>query len=192
MSGAATTIPVLLIAPDTRDSASGAAFLSTESVTVDQLYDQYSRYVAAIGLRLLGNDSEVDDLVQDVFLDAVRGIGKLRDPKATRGWLATLTVRTARRRLRRNRIRRLLVGNESPDYARLVDHAASPEQRLLLTRTYQVLDTLPANQRLAWILRHVEGESLTAVALRCECSLASAKRYIARAHARLQKEFGHE
>ena len=54
-------------------------------------------------------------------------------------------------------------------------------------RCYEALDALPANQRLAWILRHVEGESLAVVASRCECSLASAKRHIGRAHKRLQE-----
>lgn len=163
-----------------------------ESASLDALYDQYSRYVAAIGLRLLGRDCEIDDLVQDVFLDAVRGIGRLRDPEATRAWLATLTVRMARRRIRRHRLRRFLVGSESLDYSHLVDASASPEQRLVVTRCYEVLATLPANHRLAWILRHVEGESLAVVAARCECSLASAKRYVQRAHDRLLEVLGDE
>tara|TARA_R110002096_G_scaffold435826_2_gene663526 strand:- start:41351 stop:41911 length:561 start_codon:yes stop_codon:yes gene_type:complete len=163
-----------------------------KSILLDTLYDDYSSYVAAIGLRLLGRDSEIDDLVQDVFLDAVRGLGQLRDPEATRGWLATLTVRTARRRLRRNRLRRFVVGGDEYDYSNLVDSSASPEERLLLTRCYEVLETLPANQRLAWTLRHVEGESLTSVATRCECSLASAKRYVQRAQERLQEVLGND
>ncbi len=153
---------------------------------LDSLYEEYSRYVAAIALRLLGRDSDVDDVVQDVFLDAVRGLRQLRDPQATRGWLATLTVRTARRRLRRRRFREVFVAPTEPQYERIVDPAATPEQRLLLTRCYEVLDTLPANQRLAWTLRHIEGESLAAVAARCECSLASVKRYVSRAQERIQ------
>lgn len=163
-----------------------------KSALLDALYDDYSRYVAAIGLRLLGRDSEIDDLVQDVFLDAVRGLGQLRDPEATRAWLATLTVRTARRRLRRNRLRRFVVGTDDYDYSCLVDTSASPEERLLLTRCYELLESLPANQRLAWTLRHVEGESLASVASRCECSLASAKRHVQRAQERLQEALGND
>ena len=116
---------------------SGVASASAEesaSERLDALYSEYSRYVAAIGLRLVGNDAEVDDLVQDVFLDAVRGIDKLREPEAIRGWLATLTVRTARRKLRRNRVRRWVTGGCDVDYSSIVDTSASPEQRLLLTR----------------------------------------------------------
>jgi RNA polymerase sigma-70 factor (ECF subfamily) len=44
-----------------------------------------------------------------------------------------------------------------------------------------VLDELPAAERLAWTLRHVEGERLEQVARQCGCSLATAKRRIAAA-----------
>ena len=165
---------------------------SSELLQLDQLFESYSRYVAAIGLRLLGRDAEIDDLVQDVFLDAVRGLGTLRDPNAIRAWLATLTVRTARRKIRYNRMRRFLSGGDPADYENLVDASATPEQRLLITRCYQALEKVPANQRLAWVLRHIEGESLAVVAERCECSLASAKRYVEKANHHLQEALGHE
>jgi DNA-directed RNA polymerase specialized sigma24 family protein len=41
---------------------------------------------------------------------------------------------------------------------------------------------------LAWTLRHIEGEDLETVALRCEVSLATAKRKIASAGERLRKD----
>ena len=48
--------------------------------------------------------NEVDDLVQDVFVEVLRGLKRLREPAAFKGWLAQITVRTATRRLRqRNR-----------------------------------------------------------------------------------------
>src|SRR5688500_5210714 len=55
----------------------------------------YGRYVGYIALRILGRPDEVEDLVQEVFLDAHQGIGTLRDPGALKGFLATLTVRKA-------------------------------------------------------------------------------------------------
>jgi len=161
-----------------------------ECLDIEQLYGQYASYVATIGLRLLGRDSEIEDLVQDVFLEAVRSIGKLRDPAAIKGWLATLSVRAARKRIRRRRVHAFVFGSDSVDYSVLVDRTASPEERLLLSRSYAVLDSLPANQRLAWVLRYFEGEPLAVVAERCECSLATVKRHIQRAQDHLQKELG--
>src|SRR4051812_49898973 len=79
----------------------------------------YARYVAAIALRLLGRDDEVDDVVQEVFLSAAGGLGRLRDPEALKGWLATVTVRLAGRRLRARRMRAWLHLDRAPSYEAL-------------------------------------------------------------------------
>ena len=47
---------------------------------------------------------------------------------------------------------------------------------------------MDVDQRLAWSLRYVEGEKLEQVAEHCGCSLATAKRRISAAHARIQAE----
>lgn len=67
--------------------------------SVDEVYRQCAAYVATIGLRLLGRPDEVEDFVQDVFLEVRRDFSRLRDRAALRGWLATIAVRVAHRRL---------------------------------------------------------------------------------------------
>lgn len=156
-------------------------------LSLDDLFRRYSRYVGAIGLRLLGARDEVDDLVQDVFLVAARGIHRLQEPAAAKAWLMTVTVRKAQRRLRRRRVRFLLGADRGEDYEQLADRMASPEERLDLMRVYAALDRLPVKQRLAWTLRHIQGERLATVAMLCECSLATAKRRIGEASAAMEK-----
>ena len=68
--------------------------------TLDEIYRRYCRYVGAVILRLYGRPSELDDLIQDVFVEAAGALARLREPEAIRGWLATIAVRTVRRRLR--------------------------------------------------------------------------------------------
>ena len=71
------------------------------SLESDQaLFQRYAPYVARIGLRLLGRESDVDDLIQEVFLAAFRQRHQVRDPASFKGWLAVVAVRTARRQLR--------------------------------------------------------------------------------------------
>ena len=149
--------------------------------TLDEAFRAYAPYVAAIAFRLLGRDHEVDDVVQDVFLAAHRGLATLRDPEAVKGWLATVTVRVARRRLWLRKFRSFLRLDDAPAYADVASSGASPEQKALLARVYVLLDALPVEQRVAWVLRHVEGEELSGVASACACSLATAKRRIAAA-----------
>lgn len=164
--------------------AGGAA----EPLTLDAAFRAHADFVASVALRVLGRPSEVDDLVQDVFLRVLPRLGTLRDPAALRGWLAVVTARLARRRLRSRRWKIWLGVGADYDYTELADLAASPEDRALLRELYRALDRLPVQQRLAWTLRHAEGLELAAVAEACDCSLATVKRWIGAAEAALRTE----
>jgi RNA polymerase sigma-70 factor (ECF subfamily) len=160
--------------------------------TDEALFRRFAPYVARIGLRLLGRESDVDDLIQEVFLAAFRQRDQVRDPQAFKGWLATVAVRTARRQLRRRSLRSMVGLDTLAAPLELRDQGMSPERRALLARVYQALDSISVEQRLAWTLRYVEGEKLEEVAEHCGCSLATAKRRIGAAHASLQAELTDE
>jgi RNA polymerase sigma-70 factor (ECF subfamily) len=163
--------PLLRLAPPLAGATDG------EAVTFDELFRRYSRYVAGLAARLLGSgDSEVDDVVQDVFWLASLRIAKIRDLTQARGWLATVTMRVVRRKLLRRRFRAFF--HASPPNADVPARGASAEEHVVLTRLYEVLEGLPTDQRLAWSLRYLEGEPLDAVAAACECSLSTAKRRV--------------
>jgi RNA polymerase sigma-70 factor (ECF subfamily) len=164
-----------------------------EPLTLATLFQEHARYVATVVLRVLGRDQEVDDVVQEVFLTAMTGLSAVRSPEAVRGWLKTIAVRKAFRYLRRRRLRVLLgFDRESPCYEHLAAPGCSPEESALLARVYRELDRLPAAERLAWTLRYVEGEQVEALAGLCGCSLATAKRRIAAAQAKLGRTLGHD
>ena len=134
-----------------------------EARDVDAPYRRYAAYVAGVAVRLLGRDGEVDDLVQDVFVQALRGISQLREPAAIKGWLAKVTVRLAVQRL-----------------------------KLLLARVYGVLDRMPARTRVIWSLRHVLGESLQSICELTGCSQSTVQRRLREAEAQLAEELDHE
>jgi RNA polymerase sigma-70 factor, ECF subfamily len=162
-----------------------------EHADLDMLYRRFAPYVAVVAARLLGRDDELDDLVQDVFLQALHGISQLRDRDAVKGWLARVTVRLAVRRLRRRRLlRALLPGATSQDYEQLAAPDASPEQRALLAKVYRVLDELPARARVIWLLRHVLGEPLHAIVALTGASQSTVQRKLREAEAHLGKELG--
>jgi RNA polymerase sigma-70 factor, ECF subfamily len=158
------------------------------SLDAGDLYAAHAQYVASLGYRMLGRDDLVDDLVQDVFVLAIRRLDDILEPEAVRAWLAKVTVRLAGRRLKRRRLA-VFLGLEDevvPDEA-LVSSQASPEDRVLLGQVYRVLEAVPVDDRLAWTLRYVEGMRLEEVAEACGCSLATAKRRIARAGERVER-----
>lgn len=167
------------------------AALPAAPLVLEQLFKDHARFVAAVVLRVLGRDHEVDDVVQEVFLDAMSGLPRVHTPAAIRGWLKTVAVRKAYRHLRKRRVRAFLGLDQPGCYEHLAATGCGPEERALLARVYHLLDQIPVNERLAWTLRYVEGEQVEAVAALCGCSLATVKRRIAAASAALERMLGH-
>jgi RNA polymerase sigma-70 factor, ECF subfamily len=93
-----------------------------------------------------------------------------------------------RRRLRRRRLLSFLGFTQPSDDApleALAPAGQSPEIAAEIAALDGVLRSLPVEQRIAWVLRYAEGETLEDVAKACSCSLATAKRRIAAAEARV-------
>lgn len=157
----------------------------------DQIFREYAAYVAAIGLKIMGRDDDLDDLVQEVFIEAYRGLHRLREPEAMKSWLARITVRRTIRRLRRARVLTLFGLEAPPAYAEIADASASPDERAQVALAYRSLERLPAAERVVWVLRHIEGESLDAIALICDCSKSTVQRRLRLAQKTLEQRTRH-
>ena len=152
------------------------------------LFRRYAPYVAPFGFRLLGRDDELDDLVQEVFIEAYRGFHQLRSADAAKAWLARITVRRATRRLRRRRLRSFFSLESLPPDARLIDDHATPEDKAEVASTYRMVERIPVRQRVVWVLKHVEGETLDAIAEICGISKTTVQRRLRAAERALQIE----
>jgi len=155
----------------------------------EALFRRHVAAVAGIATRLLGRREDAEDIVQDTFATALESLSALRDAGAVRAWLVQIAVRKAHRRFRRRKIARALGLDRATDDATLellASDAADGEARAELRGVDRALAELPVAERMAWMLRHIEGESLEGVASACGCSLATAKRRIARADARVR------
>jgi RNA polymerase sigma-70 factor (ECF subfamily) len=157
-----------------------------ELLDFDAMFRRYSPYVASIGVRLLGRDDELDDLIQDVFLEAHRGLSQVRDAGAIKGWLARICVRRAVRRLRRRKLRTWLSFESLEFEPAWAAAEASPETRTEVARLYSELEKLPALVRAAWVLRRLEGQSLDDIAAACTCSKSTVQRRLRSADAWLR------
>ncbi len=148
------------------------------------LYDRHAEQVQGILVRVLGVDSEIPDLLHDVFVRALQSTHTLAPGQPVGSWLAGIAVFTARKCIRRRMRRRWLrffPPEELPDAAA----AAVPEEaRAALRAAYGVLEKMPELERVAFALRHLEGMELTEVAAACKVSLATIKRKLERAQAR--------
>jgi RNA polymerase sigma-70 factor (ECF subfamily) len=144
----------------------------------------YDRYAAAVqrGLQsVLGRDAEIPDLLQEVFIRAIDRIGELQQLDQVRGWLTTIAVFAARAHIRRQ-ARRKWLSLFSPDQTRQ-RHLEPPssDARRALRDIYCALDTLPADERIAFALRFIDGMTLPEAAAAAGVSLATLKRRLSRA-----------
>jgi RNA polymerase sigma-70 factor (ECF subfamily) len=145
-----------------------------ERAAHDELYARFRRQVAANLYRVIGDAGEIDDLVQDVFVIAFRGLDNFRGDARLSTWLYRICVNVALGKIR-SRSRRppaIAVGDvedlaasapafdgerpETPDRAlqRAQDHA----------RVYRALDQLPPKKRIVLYLHEIEGLDLKDIA----------------------------
>ena len=182
MMGLPSKQPTLLPTANTLgDAELVARALDGDRWSRDVLYRRHAHYLLAIASRLLSSRGEGEEIVQDTFVVGFEQLATLRDPAAVRGWLAKIAVSLVRRRLRRVRLLRLLGLDQSCDVTLegLAARSLRPDDRAELALVDQVLRRIPADLRIAWMLRRVEGLPLPDVASACSCSLATAKRRIA-------------
>jgi RNA polymerase sigma-70 factor, ECF subfamily len=151
----------------------------------EEVFRRYAPYVGALVLKLIGRPGDVDDVVQDVFIQAHRGLSKLREPEAVRPWLRRITVRRTRRWLRKRWVLRWFGESDVDAHPELADPSASPEDRAALIHVYRNLETMTRDERLAWVLRFVEGETLESIADLLGSSVSTVQRRLRAAEARM-------
>jgi RNA polymerase sigma-70 factor, ECF subfamily len=147
----------------------------------------YRGYVAAVVMRILGRDDDVDDVVQDTFVRALDGLHRLEDPSRLKPYLASIAVRLTMRRLGRRRLLQTFGLSERWHPTLMSTPSASIARCSPLAEVYRVLEGCPAEARVAWTLRYLEGERLEDVAALMGLSLATVKRRIAAVDAKVEE-----
>jgi RNA polymerase sigma-70 factor (ECF subfamily) len=162
-----------------------------DALAFERLYRRHATFAFNLATRIQGSSADVEDVVHDAFLKAQESLTGLRDSAAFRPWLGSIVVRLVRTRLRRRRLLGALglTAPEPVDLDSIAAVDADPEARALLAQVYALLQTLAADDRIAWTLRYVERHRLETVAVMMDCSLATAKRRIARAQRFLTEHF---
>ena len=146
--------------------------------------DRFGAMVNRLVWRLLGADNEHDDVVHDVFINAFNSIRSLKDPERLGQWIAGVTVNTVHREIRKRRLLRIL--HLVPDVEFAV-RCLEGEDAVVARRFYAAIRAMKTDDRIAFVLRFVEELELGEVATACGCSLATAKRRVARARAAFAK-----
>jgi RNA polymerase sigma-70 factor, ECF subfamily len=149
----------------------------------EALFRRYAPLVNGLAYRLLGGDSDLDDLVQESFAQALTCLDRLQNIETFPTWLATIVVRTSHKLLRRRRLMKRFGLWKPPeiDWEQVRSNGIGTEDLLELRAIYRLVHDMPAELRVPLVLRHVEDRSLQEIADMVGASIATVKRRIVKA-----------
>lgn len=161
----AAACPDARLVADVRAGSSSAAA---------ELFRRHRAAIERLLFALLGPEPEAEDLLHEVFVRALEGIGSLEEPSRFRSWLTGIAVHTAREWIRRKSRRRWLRFVE--DLPERPAPSPSEEVSEAARCTSDVLLAMSPRERSVFMLRFVDGAEIADVAVACETSVSTAKR----------------
>ena len=190
MSSAPARSPATRSGAGPSDAALVVAARAGEDWAAEALYRRYAARINGLAFRLLGRDSDVDDLVQDSFVAALAGLGRLREPEAFGGFIRAIVVHRATKLIRRRRLLRRLGldrGELEVDLDQVISVSAPPDVVAELRSIFAGIASMPASLRVPLVLRRLEGLALPEIAAATGASLATVKRRLAAAEHALRQ-----
>jgi RNA polymerase sigma-70 factor (ECF subfamily) len=188
--------------PETDDAAGDeravARFLAGDVTGFEAIVRRYSGMVFTLAARLVG-PLDAEDVVQETFLRAWRGLSGFRSESSLKTWLYSIALNRIRaRRGTFARLRTLLGMGESggygPDFSLvdgLADGGLSPEENAARAeerrRLRNAIAALPEEFRIAVVLRDLEGLPYEEVASVLAIPVGTVRSRLARGRALLKE-----
>jgi RNA polymerase sigma-70 factor (ECF subfamily) len=170
--------------------------LAGDAVAWRGLFDAHYRKVFNVAYRFLGNQMDAEDVLQETFVRAYRGLNRF-DPSYAGGfssWIGRIGANCSLDALRRRKHTRETVSLEDDAVPHPTDatHGADPERttgnREIRDRIEEALSDLSPKQRLIFTLRHYEGYTTREIAGMVEVTEGSVKTHLFRAVGALRRK----
>lgn len=175
------------------DNALVRALSSGDTRAPRVIWQRFSGLVYRLLRRALGQMRDCESLAQEVFLNLFRKAVMHDEPGSLPGLVTQLTVQTARRELRRRRLRRWLrLGIDRDTTKGMLGTLPNWEECRALVDFYDVLNKLNTKDRMAFVLRYLEGMELCEVAAALDLSAATIGKRVGRVRARIEQLAGRD
>jgi len=135
-----------------------------------RLVDAYSSSIYRLGLRMLGNAQDAEDVLQNTFLNALTHLSTFEGRSSLSTWLFRIAANEALMLIRKKKpeinLEDALPDGDVEDLkpTQFVDWSALPEDQLLSGEGKKILDqaiqNLPESMRIVFLLRDMEGLSI--------------------------------
>jgi RNA polymerase sigma-70 factor (ECF subfamily) len=161
--------------------------LGGDLAAFEQIIHRYETRIMTMAARLLGARDEARDAAQEVFLRAFKYLHRLDLEKPLEPWLMRITVNVCRD-IARKRHQNTFVEAEPPE---TIDESSDPHAELAEQQELQMLqaalNSLPEKERMAILLRDVEGLSTSEVAAILQSSETTVRSQISRGRLRIKE-----
>ena len=162
-----------------------------DKMAFDLLVTKYQRKLFRLVLRLVSNQTEAEDVVQETFIKAYRALHQFRGDSAFYTWLYRIGINTAKNFLD-NQGRRVATSTDTTaeqveafEEGENLRDINTPESMLAskqIAETVNIaMDELPEDLRVALSLREMEGLSYDEIAVIMECPIGTVRSRIFRA-----------
>jgi RNA polymerase sigma-70 factor (ECF subfamily) len=174
-----------LSAADDRTIAGRAADGDIRSFEI--LVRRYSRLMRVYARRILGSSSEVDDVVQDAFVQAWQHLPALDDLGSVKSWLMRIVARKSVDVLRRRHDHDDIADHDFAD-SEARGPASQAQTHSLDDALSAALSALPEDQRRCWVLREFADYSYLDIGRELDLPSSTVRGLIARARKNLVRE----
>lgn len=174
------------------------ALVAGDRAEFARLVDAYSSPIYRLGLRMLGNPQDAEDVLQNTFLNVLTHISEFEGRSSLATWLYRIAANEALMLLRRKKPEVNLDDFEADENdenllpTQFVDWSALPEDKLLSGEGKRNLDgaiqSLPESLRLVFLLRDVEGLSIRETAEALNLTETNVKTRLLRARLFLREQ----
>jgi RNA polymerase sigma-70 factor (ECF subfamily) len=162
-----------------------------------QLVEENAGRIYRLALRLMGNEADAEDVLQETFLSAFRSIDRFESRSSLSTWLYRIATNAALMRLRRNEPEQVSVDdpveNDEGDLIprQFFDFCCLPEDDLLRDEAREemirAVEELSPTLRSVFVLRDVEGLSTEETAEALDLSISAVKSRLMRARLKLRE-----
>ena len=162
-----------------------------------RLVDAHSARIYRLGLRMLGNAQDAEEVLQNTFLNAMLNISRFEGRSSLETWLYRIAANEALMLIRKLRPQTSLDEESTSDASGearprdFADWSGLPEDQLLDQEGRQALDeavqSLPDALRLVFVLRDVQGLSIKETAETLSLTEVNVKTRLLRARMRLRE-----
>lgn len=170
--------------------------LAGESRLYEVLMRRYNAMLYRVGMSVVNNDTEVEDIMQVTYIKAYEGLSNFESRSSFSTWITRILINESLYQLKKSKRNMSMNANNEGDeqHMNLGSNAASPVHALLNKELSSVLEQalvqLPEKYRLVFVLREMESRSIAETVDTLNISEANVKVRLNRAKSMLRDTLG--